>query len=134
MLNLAWLPSWVWCPPLLYLCVRRRFGPDVDGWSGVDIVSFSFVVFCVVGDVFVWCRCDVLRWLLLCSLCIFFLGWCGESMSVRVGVAARFLPAVTVCFIPTVFFGWGVGLLWGRSGLLEFFAFSIFDVVFGLKS
>ncbi len=60
MLTLAWLPSCVWCPPLLCLCVRRRFGPDVDGLSGVDIVGFFFVVFCVVGDVFVWCRCVVL--------------------------------------------------------------------------
>ncbi len=57
MLSLALLPSWVWCPPRLYLCVRRRFGPDVDGWSGVDIVVNLFGVFCVAGDVVVWWGC-----------------------------------------------------------------------------
>jgi len=55
-------------------------------------------------------------------------------MFVRVGVMVRFLPATTVCGIPTVFVGWGVGLLCKRSGLLEFFAFSIYAVVLCLKS
>ena len=55
-------------------------------------------------------------------------------MSVHVGVIARFFSAATVGFIPTVFVGWVVGLVCIRSGLLEFFAFFISDVVFGLKS
>jgi hypothetical protein len=85
--------------------VRRRYGPDVDGWSGVDIASFDFVVLFVVGDVFVWYRCVVLWWLLLRAFFIFFPCWCGVSMSVHVGAMARFLPAATVGFIPTVFVG-----------------------------
>ncbi len=56
------------------------------------------------------------------------------SMSVRVGVMSHFLPAATVCGIPIVCVGWGVGLLCRRSGLLEFFAFSIYAVVLGLRS
>ena len=55
-------------------------------------------------------------------------------MYVRDGVMAHFLPAATVCGIPTVFVGWGVGLLCRRSGLLGLFAFSIYAVVLGLKS
>ena len=60
MFALAWLPSWGWCPPLLNLCARRRFGPVVGGCSGVDIVSWFFVFGCDVSDVFVWCGCGVL--------------------------------------------------------------------------
>ena len=55
-------------------------------------------------------------------------------MSVHDGVMARFLPAATVGFIPTVFVGWDVGWVCRRSGLLEFFAFFIYDIVFGFKS
>ena len=55
-------------------------------------------------------------------------------MSVHVGVMARFLPAATVGFIPTVFVGWVVGLVCRKSGLLEFFAVFISDVVFDFKS
>ncbi len=51
MLFLVVLPNWDWCPPRLYLCVRRRFGPDVDGWSGFDMVGIVGRVFCVFGDV-----------------------------------------------------------------------------------
>jgi len=134
MLTLAWLPSFDWCPPLLNLCVRRQFGLDVDGCSGVDIVSFFFVLFCVLSDVFWRCRCVVLWLLLLCSFCIFFPGRCGVVLSVRVGVMSNFLPAATVGFIPTVFIGWVVGLVCRRSGLLEFFAFFICYVVFGFMS
>jgi hypothetical protein len=55
-------------------------------------------------------------------------------MSVRVGVMARFLPAVMVGVIPTVFVGWVVGLVCKKSYLLEFFAFFICDIVVGFKS
>ena len=66
--------------------------------------------------------------------CVFFSGSCGVTMSVRVGVMARFLPAVTVGVIPTVFVGWVVGLVCKKSYLLEFFAFFICDIVVGFKS
>jgi hypothetical protein len=56
-------------------------------------------------------------------------------MAVHVGVVVRFSPSATVCGIPTVFVGWGVGLLFGRTGLVGFiFAFSRIAVVFGLES
>jgi hypothetical protein len=60
MLFLVLLPNWDWCPPRLYLCVRRRFGPDVDGWSGFDMVGSVGRVFCVVGDVVGCWGCDML--------------------------------------------------------------------------
>jgi hypothetical protein len=60
MFTLVWLPSWDWCPPLLNLGVRRRLGPDVDGCSGVDIVSCGFLIVCSVSDGIVLCSWDVL--------------------------------------------------------------------------
>ncbi len=105
MFTLAWLPSWDWSPPLLNLCVRRRFGPDVDGCSGVDIDRFFFVFVRVDLDVIVWCSCILLWLLLLCSFCIFFPGRSGVVLSVRVGVMAESLPAATAGSILTVFIG-----------------------------
>ncbi len=56
------------------------------------------------------------------------------SAAVHVGVVGQYSPAAAVCGIPTVFDGWGVGLICGRTGLLGFFAFSIIAVVFGIDS
>ena len=56
------------------------------------------------------------------------------SAAVLVGVVGRFSPAASVCGIPTVFDGWGVGLICGGTGLLGFFAFSINAVAFGMDS
>jgi hypothetical protein len=112
MFTLAWLPSWDWCPPLLNLCERRRFGLDVDGCLGVDIVSWGFVIVCSVSVGIVWCSWDVLRLLLVCFICICFPGGSGVVLLLRVGVMADFLPEATVGSIPTVFIGWVVGLVY----------------------
>ena len=56
------------------------------------------------------------------------------ALSVRVGVMADFLPAMTVGSIPAVFIGWVVGLVCGGSGLLEFFSSFICDGVLGIRS
>ncbi len=134
MFTLVWLPSWDWSPTLLNLCMRWRFGPDVDGCSGVDIVSFFFVFALVDSDVIVWCSCVVLWLLLLWFFCIFFPGRSGVVLSVRVGVIVDFLPAAMVGSIPTVFIGWVVGLVCTRSGLLEFFTSFICVGVLGFRS
>ena len=56
------------------------------------------------------------------------------SAVVRVGWVGRFSPAAAVCGIPTVFDGWGVGLICGRTGLLGSLASFIIAVVFGVDS
>ncbi len=135
MLTLAWLPSCVWCPPLLYRCVRRRFGPDMDGCSGVDIVSFVFVVvFCRRRR----CVCVVELCCVVVIVVVFFLYLLPWLMwGVDVGACwcdGSFFSGGDGWFYPIVFVGWVIGLVCGRSGLLEFFDVFISDVVFGFKS
>jgi len=56
------------------------------------------------------------------------------SAVVRVGWVGRLSPAAAVCGIPTVFGGWGVGLICGWTGLLGFLTSFIVAVVFGVGS
>jgi hypothetical protein len=134
MFALAWLPSWVWFPPLLNLCVRRRFGPVVGGCSDVDIVSWYLVFEWDVTEVVVWYDYGVSGLWLLDSTCIFFPGGRDVVVSMRVVVLVGFLSAATVGSFPTVFVGWVFGLVCGWSGLFEFFASLICASVLGFKS
>jgi len=106
--TLAWVSSWVLCPPLLHLWTRRRFGPDVDGCSGVDIVSWCCGVLCCVACVSVCSSCDVVVLSMLMSICINIPGGgVVANLPVSVGMVASGGLAATAGYVPT---GLSVGL------------------------
>ena len=108
--TLTLLPSWVWCPLLLYLWARRRFGLDIDGCFGVDIVSWCCRVLCCVPCVSVCLCCGAVLLSILRSICIKTAGGSVANLPVSVGLVASGWLVATDGYVPTVFVGWGVGL------------------------
>ena len=114
--DLAWLPSCVWWPPRLHLWTRRRLGPGPDGGSSVDIVSFLFVICdCVNVVLFDVSLCLFILVLYMLLGCVFMstlsLGAECPLCFPSVAIVFEFFSAA-VGFCPTVFSGWGVGLMY----------------------